>query len=96
MTQLGVNYLGLRSLKEISDGDVVIVKNQNLCYTNKSHWEGLFKSKSQSATVEDNAEAAACGKLNFVSHTEFSEILFLCCRATSDCAMHKPDLINQI
>uniref|UniRef100_A0A3Q3RBV8 Receptor protein-tyrosine kinase n=1 Tax=Monopterus albus TaxID=43700 RepID=A0A3Q3RBV8_MONAL len=60
MTQLSIDYLGLRSLKEISDGDVVIVKNQNLCYTNKSHWKGLFKSERQSATIEDNADADAC------------------------------------
>uniref|UniRef100_A0A665VZV6 Receptor protein-tyrosine kinase n=1 Tax=Echeneis naucrates TaxID=173247 RepID=A0A665VZV6_ECHNA len=34
--QLNITYLGLRSLKEISDGDVVILKNRNLCYTNKT------------------------------------------------------------
>uniref|UniRef100_A0A7N8YG17 receptor protein-tyrosine kinase n=1 Tax=Mastacembelus armatus TaxID=205130 RepID=A0A7N8YG17_9TELE len=45
-----IDYLGLRSLKEISDGDVVIVKNQKLCYTSKSHWKRLFKSEHQSAT----------------------------------------------
>ncbi|KAG7229249.1 hypothetical protein INR49_012906, partial [Caranx melampygus] len=64
MTQLSISYLGLRSLKEISDGDVVIMKNSNLCYTNKSHWEGLFKSKSQSATIEENADAAQCALTN--------------------------------
>uniref|UniRef100_A0A3Q2ZKP9 Receptor protein-tyrosine kinase n=1 Tax=Kryptolebias marmoratus TaxID=37003 RepID=A0A3Q2ZKP9_KRYMA len=47
MITLNIQYLGLRSLKEIIDGDVVISKNQNLCYTNKSHWERLFKSASQ-------------------------------------------------
>uniref|UniRef100_A0A665W0K0 Receptor protein-tyrosine kinase n=1 Tax=Echeneis naucrates TaxID=173247 RepID=A0A665W0K0_ECHNA len=40
--QLNITYLGLRSLKEISDGDVVILKNRNLCYTNKSHWERII------------------------------------------------------
>uniref|UniRef100_A0A8D3DZN0 Receptor protein-tyrosine kinase n=1 Tax=Scophthalmus maximus TaxID=52904 RepID=A0A8D3DZN0_SCOMX len=48
IVQLGISYLGLRSLKEISDGDVAILKNQNLCYTDKSHWERLFKSERQS------------------------------------------------
>uniref|UniRef100_A0A673BM84 Receptor protein-tyrosine kinase n=1 Tax=Sphaeramia orbicularis TaxID=375764 RepID=A0A673BM84_9TELE len=47
IAQLDISYLGLRSLKEISDGDVIVIKNQNLCYTNKSHWMGLFKSESQ-------------------------------------------------
>uniref|UniRef100_A0A3B3BS16 receptor protein-tyrosine kinase n=1 Tax=Oryzias melastigma TaxID=30732 RepID=A0A3B3BS16_ORYME len=46
ITQLDISYLGLRSLKEISDGDVVIFKNPNLCYTNRSHWKGLFKSET--------------------------------------------------
>ncbi|KAF3858123.1 hypothetical protein F7725_011324 [Dissostichus mawsoni] len=64
MAQLTINHLGLRSLKEISDGDVVIYKNQNLCYTNKSHWKRLFKSESQTATIEENADAAACALLN--------------------------------
>ncbi|XP_034412013.1 epidermal growth factor receptor [Cyclopterus lumpus] len=64
MSQLGIRYLGLRSLKEISDGDVVIVKNRNLCYTDKSHWEALFKSGSQRAKIEDNADAAACARSN--------------------------------
>uniref|UniRef100_A0A7N8WIT3 receptor protein-tyrosine kinase n=1 Tax=Mastacembelus armatus TaxID=205130 RepID=A0A7N8WIT3_9TELE len=64
MTQLSIDYLGLRSLKEISDGDVVIVKNQKLCYTSKSHWKRLFKSEHQSATVEENADAATCALKN--------------------------------
>uniref|UniRef100_A0A4W6BYA2 Receptor protein-tyrosine kinase n=1 Tax=Lates calcarifer TaxID=8187 RepID=A0A4W6BYA2_LATCA len=55
IAQLGISYLGFRSLKEVSDGDVVIIKNQNLCYTDKSHWTRLFKSKSQTATIEENA-----------------------------------------
>uniref|UniRef100_A0A8C9Z464 Receptor protein-tyrosine kinase n=1 Tax=Sander lucioperca TaxID=283035 RepID=A0A8C9Z464_SANLU len=64
MAHLDINYLGLRSLKEISDGDVVIIKNRNLCYANNSHWKGLFKSESQSATIEENADAATCALQN--------------------------------
>ncbi|KAM6920355.1 epidermal growth factor receptor [Lycodopsis pacificus] len=64
MAQLGINYLGLRSMKEISDGDVVILKNRNLCYTDKSHWKGLFKSQRQTATIEENADAATCALRN--------------------------------
>lgn len=65
MAQLSITSLGLRSLKEISDGDVIIVKNQNLCYTDKKHWMRLFKSASQSVTLEENADSATCGKLEF-------------------------------
>uniref|UniRef100_A0A8C4H6T6 Receptor protein-tyrosine kinase n=1 Tax=Dicentrarchus labrax TaxID=13489 RepID=A0A8C4H6T6_DICLA len=57
INQLSIDHLGLRSLKEISDGDVFIMKNKNLCYTSKSHWTKLFKSESQSATIEENADA---------------------------------------
>ncbi|XP_042284525.1 epidermal growth factor receptor [Thunnus thynnus] len=64
VTQLGINYLGLRSLKEISDGDVVIIKNDNLCYTNKNHWTRLFKSKSQSITIDEIADASTCALRN--------------------------------
>uniref|UniRef100_A0A4W6BYW2 Receptor protein-tyrosine kinase n=1 Tax=Lates calcarifer TaxID=8187 RepID=A0A4W6BYW2_LATCA len=64
IAQLGISYLGFRSLKEVSDGDVVIIKNQNLCYTDKSHWTRLFKSKSQTATIEENASATTCAQWN--------------------------------
>ncbi|XP_010727531.3 epidermal growth factor receptor [Larimichthys crocea] len=64
VTQLGINHLGLRSLKEISDGDVVIMKNQNLCYIKSSHWKGLFKSESQSAKIGENANEATCAMRN--------------------------------
>lgn len=69
VARLGITSLGLRSLKEISDGDVVIMKNENLCYTHKSHWKTFFKSESQSATVEGNADATTCGELIF-SHSQ--------------------------
>uniref|UniRef100_A0A3Q2P4L9 receptor protein-tyrosine kinase n=1 Tax=Fundulus heteroclitus TaxID=8078 RepID=A0A3Q2P4L9_FUNHE len=57
VTQLNIENLGFRSLKEISDGDVVIINNQNLCYTDESHWKRLFISQGQKATVSENANA---------------------------------------
>lgn len=65
VTNVGITSLGLRSLKEISDGDVTITKNPNLCYTNKSHWERLFKSSGQRASVDNNANSATCGASHF-------------------------------
>uniref|UniRef100_A0A4W5N2F0 receptor protein-tyrosine kinase n=1 Tax=Hucho hucho TaxID=62062 RepID=A0A4W5N2F0_9TELE len=47
INQLTITHLGLRNLKEISDGDVVIAKNPNLCYTKNHHWKQLFKSDTQ-------------------------------------------------
>uniref|UniRef100_A0A8C8IUX8 Receptor protein-tyrosine kinase n=1 Tax=Oncorhynchus tshawytscha TaxID=74940 RepID=A0A8C8IUX8_ONCTS len=64
ITQLTITHLGLRSLKEISDGDVVITRNSNLCYTKKRHWKQLFKSDRQTIQLESNAHAAACGLQN--------------------------------
>ncbi|XP_029971941.1 epidermal growth factor receptor [Salarias fasciatus] len=64
ITQLDVDFLGLRSLREISDGDVVIRSNQNLCYTDGAKWKKLFKSESQVATISDNADATACAARN--------------------------------
>ncbi|XP_028988079.1 epidermal growth factor receptor [Betta splendens] len=52
VTGLDIEYLGLRSLKEISDGDVALLENNKLCYTNQSHWTRFFKSKSQSVSIE--------------------------------------------
>lgn len=74
VANLGITSLGLRSLKEISDGDVIIMKNKNLCYTSKSHWKKLFKSKSQSGIIEENADAATCGQ-NFNPPTTFIYVL---------------------
>lgn len=62
VASLSIASLGLRSLKEISDGDVIIMKNKNLCYTSKSHWKKLFRSEGQSATIEGNSDAATCGQ----------------------------------
>ncbi|XP_061109560.1 epidermal growth factor receptor isoform X2 [Conger conger] len=55
-----ISHLGLHSLKEISDGDVVIKANRNLCYSNRKHWKKLFKSKEQRAEVENNKKNDVC------------------------------------
>lgn len=61
VASLNITSLGLRSLKEISDGDVIIMENKKLCYTSKNHWKKLFKLAGQSATIEKNGDAATCG-----------------------------------
>uniref|UniRef100_A0A8C1R6K7 Receptor protein-tyrosine kinase n=1 Tax=Cyprinus carpio TaxID=7962 RepID=A0A8C1R6K7_CYPCA len=47
VTQTEITHFGLRSLREISDGHVVISKNKHLCYTSPVHWKRLFKSEQQ-------------------------------------------------
>lgn len=61
VTQTQITHFGLRSLREISDGDVVIFENKHLCYTNHEHWKRLFKSNQQIAKMIGNADAATCG-----------------------------------
>uniref|UniRef100_A0A671L546 Receptor protein-tyrosine kinase n=1 Tax=Sinocyclocheilus anshuiensis TaxID=1608454 RepID=A0A671L546_9TELE len=56
VTQTEITYFGLRSLREISDGDVVISQNKHLCYTSPGHWKHLFKSK-QIVKMSLNADA---------------------------------------
>uniref|UniRef100_A0A8C8J8W8 receptor protein-tyrosine kinase n=1 Tax=Oncorhynchus tshawytscha TaxID=74940 RepID=A0A8C8J8W8_ONCTS len=60
---LTITHLGLRNLKEISDGDVVIAKNPNLCYTKNHHWKQLFKSDTQTARLENNADNSTCDRM---------------------------------
>uniref|UniRef100_A0A8C1VUK8 Receptor protein-tyrosine kinase n=1 Tax=Cyprinus carpio TaxID=7962 RepID=A0A8C1VUK8_CYPCA len=57
VTQTQITHFGLRSLREISDGDVVIFENKHLCYTNHEHWKRLFKSNQQIAKMIGNADA---------------------------------------
>ncbi|XP_030629454.1 epidermal growth factor receptor [Chanos chanos] len=64
ITQTPINHLGLRSLREISDGEVVIMQNPNLCYTKQEHWKRLFKSDRQSVRLLQNADAATCAAKN--------------------------------
>ncbi|CAM4595889.1 unnamed protein product [Leuciscus chuanchicus] len=60
VTQTKITHIGLRSLREISDGDVHISTNKNLCYTSPDQWERLFKSEFQTAKISGNADAAIC------------------------------------
>ncbi|XP_053507801.1 epidermal growth factor receptor [Ictalurus furcatus] len=59
-----LTHLGLRALREISDGNVLIENNPNLCYNSPDHWKRLFKSDTQVARLVKNADAAACAAQN--------------------------------
>uniref|UniRef100_A0A8C2JMB8 Epidermal growth factor receptor n=1 Tax=Cyprinus carpio TaxID=7962 RepID=A0A8C2JMB8_CYPCA len=64
VTQTEITHFGLRSLREISDGHVVISKNKHLCYTSPVHWKRLFKSEQQTVKMISNADAATCENQN--------------------------------
>ncbi|KAI2648842.1 Epidermal growth factor receptor [Labeo rohita] len=55
-----LDHLGLRSLKEISDGDVVIKNNPRLCFTEGSYWLKLFRSEKQRIRTGNNAAMHNC------------------------------------
>uniref|UniRef100_A0A8K9XZQ4 Receptor protein-tyrosine kinase n=1 Tax=Oncorhynchus mykiss TaxID=8022 RepID=A0A8K9XZQ4_ONCMY len=59
-----LKYLGLRSLREISDGNIVVKNNPHLCYSNGGHWNGLFRLDKQLARVDNNANISTCAQLN--------------------------------
>ncbi|KAL1790884.1 epidermal growth factor receptor, partial [Sigmodon hispidus] len=57
---LNITSLGLRSLKEISDGDVVISGNRNLCYANTINWKKLFGTSNQKTKIMSNRAESDC------------------------------------
>lgn len=55
--------LGLRSLREISDGSVYISQNANLCYHHTVNWTQLFRGRRVRANVLGaNRPLARCGE----------------------------------
>lgn len=62
VVNLKIQSLGLHSLKEISDGDVAIMKNKNLCYADTMDWRSLFATQSQKTKIIQNRNKNECGK----------------------------------
>lgn len=55
--------LGLRSLREISDGSVYISQNLNLCYHHTVNWTQLFRGrKVRVDNLSNNRPLAECGE----------------------------------
>lgn len=55
--------LGLRSLREISDGSVYISQNARLCYHHTVNWTLLFRGRRVRAnSLNNNRPPAECGK----------------------------------
>lgn len=63
-----LRWLGLRSLKEVSAGLVMVRGNPELCYTREDLWIRLFRTGDQKVTLRSNAAEDVCGEtLTFVS-----------------------------
>lgn len=59
--------LGLRSLREISDGSVYISQNANLCYHHTVNWTQLFRgSRVQVNNLSNNKLLVACGEFGML------------------------------
>lgn len=56
-----LRWLGLRSLKEVSAGNVMLKDNLQLCYTQPFQWKRLFKT-DQEVTIQNNKPAELCGE----------------------------------
>lgn len=57
--------LGLRSLREISDGSVYISQNANLCYHHTVNWTQLFRGRRVRVNnLNNNRPLAECGESN--------------------------------
>lgn len=61
-----LRWLGLRSLKEVSAGKVMLKDNPQLCYTQPFQWTRLFRSADQTATIRNNRPVHICGECVFV------------------------------
>ncbi|XP_033718673.1 epidermal growth factor receptor isoform X1 [Tursiops truncatus] len=63
---LDITSLGLRSLKEISDGDVIISGNRKLCYADTINWKKLFGTSSQKTKITNNRSEKECKAMGHV------------------------------
>uniref|UniRef100_A0A672J273 Receptor protein-tyrosine kinase n=1 Tax=Salarias fasciatus TaxID=181472 RepID=A0A672J273_SALFA len=57
-----LRWLGLRSLKEVSAGKVLLKDNPELCYTQSQQWSRLFRSKDQTIGMRNNALPTTCSE----------------------------------
>lgn len=58
--------LGLRSLREISDGSVYISQNANLCYHHTVDWTQLFRGhRVRVNSLNNNKPLTECGEKSF-------------------------------
>ncbi|KAG8442790.1 hypothetical protein GDO86_011560, partial [Hymenochirus boettgeri] len=56
VVQPSITSLGLRSLREVSDGDVIIKGNKTLCYIETINWSYIFRTESQKFINQNKKE----------------------------------------
>ncbi|XP_069586274.1 epidermal growth factor receptor [Ranitomeya imitator] len=60
ITNLSISALGLRSLTEVSDGDIIIKSNKKVCYLDTMNWTSIFRTKKQQNRLLDNKKDEDC------------------------------------
>ncbi|XP_041422025.1 epidermal growth factor receptor isoform X2 [Xenopus laevis] len=73
IVQRSITALGLQSLKEVSDGDVIIKTNKNLCYVNTINFTNMFRTPKQIKIINDNKNPEQCESEGKVCDTLCSE-----------------------
>nr|XP_046228029.1 melanoma receptor tyrosine-protein kinase-like isoform X2 [Scatophagus argus] len=68
-----LRWLGLRSLKEVSAGRVVMRDNPQLCYTRSDQWNRFFRSKDQIVIMRNNSPPDVCEQQNRTCDSECTD-----------------------
>jgi epidermal growth factor receptor len=58
--QTSLRSLGLKSLKRVNSGAIVIVENKHLCFVDKIDWTKIKKSKDHDSVSEKNRNSTEC------------------------------------
>nr|XP_033786195.1 epidermal growth factor receptor isoform X2 [Geotrypetes seraphini] len=60
VANINITTMGMRSLKEVSDGDILLKSNPNLCYIESLNWTHLLKLPSQQVKFKENKPTINC------------------------------------
>lgn len=76
LKQQWISSLQLKSLHEISAGNVYVTNNSQLCYYNTVNWTSLFRTNTQKVLVRNNRDPKECSECsNPISVDVFSGLL---------------------
>uniref|UniRef100_A0A8D0GMK9 Receptor protein-tyrosine kinase n=1 Tax=Sphenodon punctatus TaxID=8508 RepID=A0A8D0GMK9_SPHPU len=60
LQNLSISWLGLRSLREVSSGMVLMHRNPNLCFIQRVPWDDLFRNPRQTLFQTENRPPEQC------------------------------------
>ncbi|XP_061876805.1 melanoma receptor tyrosine-protein kinase-like [Entelurus aequoreus] len=68
-----LQWLGLRSLEEVSAGNVIVKDNPQLCYTRSDQWGSLFRSPDQLIKLKNVMAPQLCQQQNHTCDEQCSD-----------------------